>query len=600
MKWRDIADAHGWVEPKNRQEMNEPLKPANKKVTEKGTLTPEKVIEVMMQDADLNEGRNNIGFKIACQIRDNGFDQGECHAAMTEWLYTVSLAGDHPYSEPEMRQSISQAYSEPARQPWTALPDRTVNATFEPSEPKTKPKPQGKLTTSDHRDMILDHWAETAQSYRYIAEWETWYTYHNGVYQVTLPDKVKQDITSFLENNEIKIKEHDLNDIMAKIRRAEGVFIEHGPAVSPYLNLRNGLLDVDTLELIPHTPQELVFAQAPTSFDLEGSAPKFNAFIERVCPNYENRQTLQEFLGYSLTHHTFLEKSLYVKGPGRTGKGTLTTVMRALLSGQGRHGLAAAMSIGELKDNSHSLVNAVGKRLILIDEVPARADLNGFKKIVGQDEMLINPKNKTPYNVKLEAKIIISANTNISTGDDNTNNSIDRRLIILPFDVVADAEHYNPRIKEELTTPEELAGILLWCLVGWHRLKGNNYRFTNDGDAEQRIEFFEASNPTMTFLRECLEPVDWNEPQQGIKASELFQMWKVWCEGSTVNIFEGQYDKYGNEKVRWEKRGGSGHYAGSDIKFKAKVMEGSRVLDWKILQRKKSDANYWYGMTPKK
>lgn len=449
------------------------------------------------------------------------------------------------------------------------------------------------VTPNDLRDLVLEVWSTAGLHVRYIAEWENWYTYDGGVYRWSLPDAIKKRVEEILEAQGHKLRESVLNDVIAKISRSKDVFVEKGPGTPPLLNLKNGLLDADTRELRPHTPEVLTMAQADATFDLDAACPNFAGFITRVCPNPENRATLQEFAGYVLSSGKDLQKVLYLKGGGGTGKGTFVSILRALLKGEDTHGLATTMGLLQIEDNNHSLISAVNKKLIYVSEVPAKASLEGVKKISGGDPMMINPKNKSAYNVRLEAKIIITANTNIFVGEDNSNNSIDRRFIILPFDVQQRPEDRDPEILDRLTTPEELSGVLLWCLVGWERLRENRYKFTNDGDAAQRLEFLENSNPVITFLRDVAKP----DHELKTQSSVLFETWKEWCLGKDVNIGAGTLNNYGNENMRWVRKGGSGHMVGSQKSFTEKCAAAFKVLEWDVEKKHQEGGKVWLGLT---
>ncbi len=441
------------------------------------------------------------------------------------------------------------------------------------------------------RDIVLAYWVEKDLHLRYVAAWQEWFVYESGVYKKTLGEAMLKRIATLLENKSYTPSERTLHDVLAKLSRAEGIFLEQPPSSLPLLNVRNGLVDLETLELKPHTPEVVTFAQAPTAFELDATAPHFQAFLERTVPNETHRQTLQEFMGYALTPHTFLQRALYLKGPGGTGKGTLLSVMQHLLSG-GEHGLSTNLDIEELNDGSPSLVNAVGKRLIYISEVPARANLIGFKKVVGEDRVLVNPKYKRPFDIRLEAKLVISANDFIHTGGDSANNSIDRRLILLPFEVRPKEAEVNPTLLKDLTTPEELSGILLWALTGWAMLQANNYRFSSYGDETQRLEFLSNSNPVLLFLQERCRVDKTGEA----RSMELFEAWRIWCEGEDVETATGKHNLYGQEKTRWQRRGGSGHRVGSIIGFSKRLEEAVRVLEWPAQKVRKEKGSTWLGI----
>ena len=441
------------------------------------------------------------------------------------------------------------------------------------------------------RDLVLARWVEEDMHLRYVAAWQEWFVYEGGVYKKTLGETMLKCVATLLEGAGYAPTERTLHDVLAKLSRVDGVFLEQPPPSLPLLNVRNGLVDLGTLELNPHTPEVVTFAQAPTEFKLDATASHFEAFLKGTVPDEKQRQTLQEFMGYALTPHTFLQRALYLKGPGGTGKGTLLSVMQHLLSG-GEHGLSTSLDIEELNDGSPSLTNAVGKRLIYVSEVPARANLIGFKKVVGEDRVLVNPKYKRPFDIQLEAKLVISANDFIHTGGDSANNSIDRRLILLPFEVRPKETEVNPTLLKDLTTPEELSGILLWALTGWAMLQANNYRFSSYGDEAQRLEFLSNSNPVLLFLQEhCRVDKDGEA-----RSMELFEAWRVWCEGEPVETATGSHDLYGHEKTRWQRRGGSGHRVGSIIGFSKRLEEAVRVLGWQVEKVRKEKGSTWVGL----
>src|SRR5690625_3725455 len=100
--------------------------------------TPDEIYARIMQDADLNTGRNNIGFDIACQIRDNGYPRSVAEEILRTFQQEVGQ-GDHEYTMSEALESIKQAYSEPAREPWA--PKKSI-----------KPTNTTILTDNDHHD----------------------------------------------------------------------------------------------------------------------------------------------------------------------------------------------------------------------------------------------------------------------------------------------------------------------------------------------------------------------------------------------------------------------------------------------------------------
>jgi hypothetical protein len=71
-------------------------------------------------------GRNQVGFDLACQLRDNRHGRSEAERALCEYAARVPV-GDDPYTEAEALASVQQAYSAPAREPWSSKPRASSN-----------------------------------------------------------------------------------------------------------------------------------------------------------------------------------------------------------------------------------------------------------------------------------------------------------------------------------------------------------------------------------------------------------------------------------------------------------------------------------------
>lgn len=70
------------------------------------------------------EGRNNAGFWLATQLRDNGYSEDECRAVGRRFVLqtpvTNTKGNQESYTDRDFEQSVRQAYSSPARDPWTS------------------------------------------------------------------------------------------------------------------------------------------------------------------------------------------------------------------------------------------------------------------------------------------------------------------------------------------------------------------------------------------------------------------------------------------------------------------------------------------------
>jgi hypothetical protein len=71
------------------------------------------------------EPRNQTGFWLACQMRDERYTNKDAWNLLLKFAQAVNPNGEHPYSEQEAYNSLMQAFNSPARLPRSLVPDGT-------------------------------------------------------------------------------------------------------------------------------------------------------------------------------------------------------------------------------------------------------------------------------------------------------------------------------------------------------------------------------------------------------------------------------------------------------------------------------------------
>jgi hypothetical protein len=99
-------------------------------------VSSERLLEQALDTARSGRGRNEAGFLLALQLRDNGFPYGEAEDVMRKYGAGVPPRNPRgalePYSDSEATNSLRQAYSRSARSPWGTTV-RHVNGGAPPS-----------------------------------------------------------------------------------------------------------------------------------------------------------------------------------------------------------------------------------------------------------------------------------------------------------------------------------------------------------------------------------------------------------------------------------------------------------------------------------
>ena len=97
------------------------------------SVPPERLVRRALEQAD--SGRNEAGFSLALQLRDNGYSQSEAEAIVGEYASRVpptNTKGEtEPYTRREALASVKQAYRQPPREPW---PGQKPSQTAEDAE----------------------------------------------------------------------------------------------------------------------------------------------------------------------------------------------------------------------------------------------------------------------------------------------------------------------------------------------------------------------------------------------------------------------------------------------------------------------------------
>lgn len=309
----------------------------------------------------------------------------------------------------------------------------------------------------------------------------------------------------------------------------DGNDLEPQEGVVPF---RNGCLDVATREMKPHTPQRDVRWVIEAEYTTSAECPEWHKFLESIGwgESAEEYQTLRQWMGYLLSGRTDLQKAFVVKGPTRSGKGTILYVCE-LLMGDG----SAATALAKFKgDNTFGLQNLVGKGLATMGDARFRKNtdasvVENLLRWISADRFSIDKKNKDPLEHYPTARIMLA--TNETPQFPETSNALSNRFIFLTM-----AESFlnreDPNLKHRLAG--ELPGIAMWALAGLDDLEETG-KFVQPASAEVlRNEVEAASDPINGYYQERCVP----SPGHMECKDDLYEDYRWWARG------QGTEDRY--------------------------------------------------------
>jgi len=200
------------------------------------------------------------------------------------------------------------------------------------------------------------------------------------------------------------------------------------------LNLENGLLDLSTLELQPHSPDHLSPVQLPVRYDPSATCPAWEMQVALTFPEDAVKAGVAwEIVAWLMLPHTSTQKALLLLGPGGTGKSTFLAALHKFLGGYGN---VSALSLQKIESDRFAAARLVGKLANICADLPS-VDLDSssvFKSITGGDPIVAENKFKDSFDFECFARLIFSANQAPRSRD--ATEAFFQRWYVLPFTYV--------------------------------------------------------------------------------------------------------------------------------------------------------------------
>lgn len=290
------------------------------------------------------------------------------------------------------------------------------------------------------------------------------------------------------------------------------------------VNVKNGLLDIYTRELKPHTPDFISLVQFPVEYKADATCPVWDECMDAWMEGPEKDEkkfVLQQYAGYCLSSSMTYDRALFLIGDGGNGKSTFVDAISRVV------GYKNVSQIDlEMLDKQFGMRGLIGKRINVIEEVHGNYyQSNNLKKLISGEPIMIDVKFKNQVSFQPEAKFIFAVNT--MPRIDDTSTATERRIITVNFlNNFRDKPNTNLRYDRGLLArSEEQSGILNWMIKGAQLLKeAGNFTITQD-QRDTLTEYRKENSSVDAFVAECLEFVEGNV----VDSKELYEEYKINC-----------------------------------------------------------------------
>lgn len=221
------------------------------------------------------------------------------------------------------------------------------------------------------------------------------------------------------------------------------------------LPMRNGVLNLRTKELIPHSPELMMPWFIPHDYKPTASCHRINHFLFTLAQGDEDTQTVLLCYLAAILHGRYdLQKYIEIIGIAGTGKSTFISICQALVGDDN----IVTTTMEQLNKNRFETATLYGKRLVIIsdaDKYGGAVDI--FKAITGSDPIRYEEKQKQATKPFVySGMVVVAANQPLQFTDSST--AMVRRRIPIHIDKRLDPKLVDVSLKEKLA--DELPGLI--------------------------------------------------------------------------------------------------------------------------------------------
>lgn len=356
------------------------------------------------------------------------------------------------------------------------------------------------------------------------------YVYMNGVYKNVSDEEFKGFIKSFIPYQLRKTRE--INEIFTDLTTdLKFISYESLDSNEDIINFEDGILDINTMELMPHSPDVLSTIQIPAKYkeieDCEDSATVFEGYMMNLVDgNVESYMMLMEIMGLIMSNIpcSKTKKSLMLCGAGDTGKSQLKRLVEELIGENN----VSTIDLKQLNER-FGTASLYKKRLAGSNDMSFQriTDMSIFKQVTGGDKITIEFKHRGTFPYQYKGFLWFNCNKLPLFGGDDGKWVYDRMLIVYCKNVIPD-EKKDPEIFNKMW--KERNTIIKQALFFLNKLREDNYKFIIPEEmAELRKQYEIENNTLLSFIEEACDKVKLLATNR-LKKTEFKKVYYRWVD----------------------------------------------------------------------
>ena len=377
--------------------------------------------------------------------------------------------------------------------------------------------------------------------------------YSGGYYRHVSDDEIRGIIKGYVERYDYTLlRMKDVNEVFQQLI-TDRVFHDDNElnAQENLINFLDGVLDINTMELHPHSPEYLMTRQIPVKWDTPDREPEtFHRYMRYLCDGTtdmtqpftdagaERYTVLMQFLGACVSNvrgYRF-KKALFMYGPGDTGKSQLKSLAESMIGAEN----CCPCDLGQLEARfgTSAIFN---KRLIGSSDMPFMTvdELDTFKQVTGGDNLFAEYKGKNGFHFVFDGLAWFCMNRLPRFGGDQGEWVYNRIIPVeCPHVVPDDMKDRELLDKMKAEAPAIIRESLYFLRVAI----SDGYKFAEPSDAVKlRKEYREDNDTVAAWIADCCIEVanpqgtdwatvaEWQDNHDAPSVSTMYKLYKEWC-----------------------------------------------------------------------
>jgi putative DNA primase/helicase len=355
-----------------------------------------------------------------------------------------------------------------------------------------------------------------------------------------------------LQKSRPDITQHQLNEVIAKLSQRHYRDLKECDADPNIINVQNGLLDLNTMKLSPHTSDYISIRQFPVEF-VEEQQPKSEGKIRKMLAetlDEEELRKLQMALGDIFVKGYPFQTIFFLVGSGHNRKGLIARLIKKLVGPE----LFAAVRLRMLADSRFGSAELFNKAVNISgdDSATSPDNWNVIRSLTGVDPVTAERKGQQLFQFMNEAKLFFIFNKLPPIDEDY---ATWRRVQLIRFTKdFSEKEETDDVSSEEfeasLQTAEYMSELLSFALEGRKMLLENHGHDKEDINAI-KTEYKRLQDHIVDFM---LAKCD-KGPRLEVETKLAYDVYCDYCAEKNItpladNVFGSKLSENGISKRR--------------------------------------------------